>query len=149
MASAGIFIFPKKRFKCYLHSFRFHVSGTLLEKLFGGLLIVLICPVVRVYGGNDIKFGICFPEHILKEGDEGEGSWRHELLCMSVHVVSCHSYTIRSGSGGASGLGSWLAKSNLSDWTQFHLVTAQTQPNLLLIHFQICAFLIVCFATLN
>lgn len=89
---------------------------------------MLICLVVRVYGGNDIQFGFCVPEHILKEGDEGEGSWWNELLCMSIHVVSCDSYTIRSGSGGASGLGSWLAKSNLSDWTQFHLVTMKSQP---------------------
>lgn len=26
----------------------------------------------RFYGGNDIKLGICLPEHILKEGHEGE-----------------------------------------------------------------------------
>lgn len=75
------------------------------------------CLVARVYGGDDIKSGICIPEHILQERDEREVSWWNELLCLPVYVVSCDTHTLCSGSGGAPDVGSWLGKRYFTDWT--------------------------------
>lgn len=85
---------------------------------------VLLCS--RVYGGYDFKSGICVPEHILKERDEGEVCWGNELLCLSFHVVSLDSHTFRHCCGRAPDVGGWLAKSYLSDWTKFHMVNTMT-----------------------
>ncbi|KAA8517177.1 hypothetical protein F0562_017470 [Nyssa sinensis] len=55
----------------------------------------------RFYGGYDIKFGICVPEHILKERHEGEVRGWNELLFLPVYAVSSDSHRLCHCCGGS------------------------------------------------
>lgn len=98
-------------------------SGRSSPVLFLLMLTVVVSPDTRIHGCHDIKPCICFPQHLLKEGHEGEICQWHELLCLPVDNVPCHTHTIRYRYGGPSNVGCWLAKGSCGSWSQCCLVS--------------------------
>lgn len=86
------------------------------------VLMFTICPPTRIYGCHDIQPCICFPQHLLEEGHEGEVCQWHELLCVPVHNVPGHIDSICYSYGRPSNVGCWLAKGSCRSWTQCYLV---------------------------
>ena len=79
-------------------------------------------PPTRIYGCYDIQPCFCFPQHLLKEGHEGEVRQWHELLCLPVNNVPCHTDSICYCYGGPPNVGCWLAKGSCRSWPQCYLV---------------------------
>ena len=86
------------------------------------LLIVNRFPPTRIYGCYDIQPCFCFPQHLLKEGHEGEVRQWHELLCLPVNNVPCHTDSICYCYGRPPNVGCWLAKGSCRSWPQCYLV---------------------------
>ena len=86
------------------------------------MLIVTMFPPTRIYGRHDIEPCICFPQHLLEEGHEGEVCQWHELLCLPFNYVPRHTHTVRYRYGRTPNVGCWLAKGSCRCWPQCSLV---------------------------
>lgn len=102
---------------CFKQSFSCEVSSP-----FHGVNVNHL-PSTRIYGCYDIQPCICFPQHLLEEGHEGEVRQWHELLCLPVNNVPCHTDSICYCYGRPPNVGCWLAKGSCGSWPQCSLVS--------------------------
>lgn len=79
--------------------------------------------VYRICGGHDLQRCICFPQHLLKEGnDNGEERRWDELLCLPQHDVTCIFDTLCFCCWGPKDVDYWLEHSHSTTWQQSFLV---------------------------
>lgn len=79
--------------------------------------------VYRICGSHDLQRCICFPQHLLKEGnDNGEECRWDELLRLPQHDVTCILDTLCFCCWGPKDVDYWLEHSHSTTWQQSFLV---------------------------